>query len=156
MSRHARRRRAPRIIITTVLTGVSALALSGVAYGYWTAVGHGTGTASTGQARMSLSTSDVPSGLYPGGPAATVGVTLTNTGGGAIKVASMTPSVSSTTSGCTAPDELTLSRLDALPTALTAGEPAAVHYSVAMASDADLACIGATFTLTFDATGTLG
>jgi hypothetical protein len=132
------------------------LALSGVAHGYWTTTGSGTGTASAGEARMSLATGDAPTGLYPGGPAAIVRVTLTNTGGGTIRVDSMTPSVSSSTSGCAAPGELALTRLDALPTALTPGSPAGVRYSVAMATDADLGCIGATFTLTFDAAGTLG
>lgn len=157
MSRDARRRRrAPRILALAVTVGVSTLALSGVAYGYWTTTGSGTGTASTGQARMSLATGDAPTGLYPGGPAATVHVTLTNTGVGAIKVGSMTPSTSSSKSGCTAPGELTLTRLDALPTALTPGSPADVRYSVAMATDADAACVGATFTLTFDAAGTVG
>src|SRR5690242_20282719 len=156
MSRHVRRRRVPQLLAAAVCVGVAILAMSGVAYGYWTAAGHGTGTAGSAQARMSLSSSDVPTGLYPGGPAAIVRVTLTNTGGGAIKVATMTPSVSSSASGCSAPGELSLTRLDALPTALTPGAPADVRYSVAMAPGADLACIGATFTLTFDATGTVG
>ena len=88
MSRHARRRRAPQILAAALGVGISTLAVSGVAYGYWTASGHGTGTASTGTARMSVATGDAPTGLYPGGPDATVRVTLTNTGGGAIDVAS--------------------------------------------------------------------
>ena len=155
MSRHVRRRRAPRILAVTCI-GLSLTAVSGVAHAYWTITGRGTGAASTGDARMSVTTSDAPTGLYPGGPAATVSVTLTNTGGGTLKVSSMTPTVTSSASGCTSPSELTLTRLDLLPTALTAAAPASVRYSVAMANDADLACIGATFTLTFDATGTLG
>jgi len=156
MTPHARRRRIPRILAITLTAGISTLGMSGVAYGYWSTTASGTGTANAGQARMSVATSDAPTGLYPGGPAATIHVTLTNTGVGAIQVTSMTPSVSSSKNGCTSPGELTLTRLDALPPALTPGAPASVNYSVAMANDADVACIGATFTLTFDATGTVG
>lgn len=149
-------RRTRRAVVLVLGLGASTLALSGVAHAYWSTQGTGSGTATSGNALMTLSTSDAPSGLYPGGPASTVTVKLTDNGVGTVTVTGLTPSASTAKSGCNAATALTLSRLDALPTALTTAAPVNVRYSVAMAVDADLGCIGATFTLTFTGTGTVG
>jgi len=84
-----------------LLAGVVAvLGLAVGAYAYWTQGGTGTGTASadTTSAITVNQTSSV-SGLYPGGPAATLSGTFDNPNASAVRISSITAVVSSITNG---------------------------------------------------------
>ena len=108
MSRHARRRRAPQILAAALGVGISTLAVSGIAYGYWTASGHGTGTASARSfLAVTVSAGTAPTAeLYPGLVANGSG-----TGGDLVVSASnpnpfpvtVTVTISGTVTGCTTP-----------------------------------------------------
>jgi len=76
------------------------LGLAVGAYAYWTQGGTGTGTASadTTSAITVNQTSSV-SGLYPGGPAATLSGTFDNPNASAVRISSITAVVSSITNG---------------------------------------------------------
>jgi hypothetical protein len=144
----------PRVAPIVMGALAASMALTGTGYAYWTTHASGTGAAKTAGAHMTVASGDTPSGLYPGGPGSTMSVTLTNTGQGAIKVTSLSPAATTTTSGCTAGTAITFARLDNLPTSLTSS--ATVRYAVAMAAGAEQACAGAQFTINFTATGTVG
>jgi hypothetical protein len=79
---------------------VVALALGVGAYAFWTqgGTGSGTATADTTSAITVNQTSSV-SGLYPGGPAATLSGNFNNTNASAVQISSITAVVSSITNG---------------------------------------------------------
>lgn len=92
-----------------IATGTAAAVLvfgGGAAFAFWTSSGSGTGTAAAGTtADVSITQTGSITGLYPGGPAQTISVDITNPNAGDITLAGVTASVSSTSdAGCTAAD----------------------------------------------------
>jgi len=69
-------------VVTLVAAAGLTVAGTGVAFAYWTALGDGEGTATTGESVAFVMTSDDAVGepLSPGGPAQTVAFTVTNPG----------------------------------------------------------------------------
>jgi len=77
-----------------LLTIVVLLAIGGVALAYWTQGGSGSGTASAGTpVAITVNQTGSPSGLYPGGPAAALAGTFTNTNTGPVTISSVTAAV---------------------------------------------------------------
>ncbi len=78
-----------------VLAAVAALAigLGSGAYAYFTSTGSGTGTAAVGSSSTINLSSAAVSGLYPGGADVPVTVTISNPGGGAEYVGTISGSV---------------------------------------------------------------
>jgi hypothetical protein len=63
------------------LTVVAVAAFASVAFGFFSSSGSGTGSASTGtDTGFTVTLTNTPSGLYPGGPAQPVEFTVTNKG----------------------------------------------------------------------------
>jgi len=89
-------------------TAVATLALllvgGGIAYGYWTAGGSGTGTAATGTtSSVTVVQSSTVTGLAPGGTAQTLSGTFTNPNTGPVFVGTVTASIASVTKAGGAP-----------------------------------------------------
>jgi hypothetical protein len=83
----------------SVLVAVAAIvAVGGVAFAYWTSTGTGSGSATTGTSSGFTVTSSAPTGgpLTPGGPAETVGFTVTNPGSGVQNLSSVIVTVANT------------------------------------------------------------
>ena len=79
------------VVIVTLL--VTSLAISGIAFAYWTTTGSGTGSATTGTAAsVVVKQTGTPTGLYPGGSSALSG-TFDNPNSGAVFVTAVTASV---------------------------------------------------------------
>jgi hypothetical protein len=93
---------------TIVVAGTATLALAsgGVAFAYWTSSGSSTGTAAAGTtSSVTIAQTGTITGLYPGGPAKTIAIDITNPNGGAVTLAGVTATVSGTSDpGCTALD----------------------------------------------------
>jgi hypothetical protein len=83
-----------RARVGPLLAVVAVLAVGGVAWGYWTQGGSGSGTASAGTpSAITVSQAGSPSGLYPGGPAAALAGTFTNTNASPVTISSVTAAV---------------------------------------------------------------
>ena len=79
-------------IVAVGVAGAIAFAGAGAAYAYFTDSGTGSGSASTGTSTPYEVALDAPSGkLYPGGPAVTIGFTVTNKGSGNQYVSNAAP-----------------------------------------------------------------
>jgi hypothetical protein len=98
-----------------VATGAAlALIAGGVAYGYWTTGGSGTGSASTGSVGDVTinATSAAVTGLYPGGPAQSISGNFDNPNSGSVYISKVNVAVSAgfskqadaTKPACTAAD----------------------------------------------------
>lgn len=92
-----------------ILTGTAAAVLvlgGGVAFAFWTSSGTGTGTAAAATtASVDIAQTGSITGLYPGGPAQTISIEITNPNSSAVTLTGVTASVSGTSdAGCTADD----------------------------------------------------
>lgn len=77
------KRNGRRRVIAVATTVAAVLVGGGIAIAYWTASGSGTGTATAGSGTTNLTvTSNVPSGLYPGGPAQPIDLTVSSPAAG--------------------------------------------------------------------------
>jgi hypothetical protein len=86
-----------KAIATLVLAG-TALAGTGVAYGYWTSTGSGTGTVSAATtAPITVVQTSTVSNLGPGAPAQALTGNFTNTNAGPVYIATVTVSIASVT-----------------------------------------------------------
>ena len=84
---------------------VIGLAGSGAAYSYWTVTGSGSANATTGTvAPITVNQTASLTGLYPGGPAVTLGGTFNNTNAGAVWVATVSAALGTLPAGCVAAD----------------------------------------------------
>jgi hypothetical protein len=84
---------------TTIITMAIVVATSVAAFAFWTGVGAGTGQAqsgTTGQALVVKQTGP-PTGLVPGGPAATLSGNFDNPNGSAVFVGSVTAAITGVT-----------------------------------------------------------
>jgi hypothetical protein len=91
----------------------AALVVAVGAYAYWTQGGSGTGSATAGTtSSLTVNQTSTVTGLYPGGPAATLSGNFDNPNSSAVNISSVTASVSSVSNGasdgskpaCTASD----------------------------------------------------
>jgi hypothetical protein len=91
----------------------AALVVAVGAYAYWTQGGSGTGSATAGTtSSLTVNQTSAVTGLYPGGPAATLSGNFDNPNSSAVNISSVTASVSSVSNGasdgskpaCTASD----------------------------------------------------
>jgi hypothetical protein len=83
-----------RASVRSLLVVGVVLALGGVALGYWTQGGSGSGSASAGTpSAIVVNQTGSPTGLYPGGPAVALAGTFTNTNASAITISSVTAAV---------------------------------------------------------------
>ncbi len=83
--------------MAAVVAGLAVVGTSGVAFGYWTNAGSGSGTAATGTNAAITVNQTVDSSapaLYPGGPARTLSGTFTNPNPGKVYVANVTATAS--------------------------------------------------------------
>jgi hypothetical protein len=100
MFRHLRRKHM------AIAAGVVAVAVAGTAYAFWSSGGAGTGSASVtnpGAQSVSISQTGSINNLSPGGPAQTVAGTVANSNGNAVRVGTITATVSGTSdAGCPA------------------------------------------------------
>jgi hypothetical protein len=87
-------------------TTAAVLIGGGVAVAYWTISGSGTGSATTGTTTsLTVSGTNTPSGLYPGGPSQAVDFQIVNPNAGSVYVNQVTVSVTGTNKvGCDASD----------------------------------------------------
>jgi hypothetical protein len=82
-----------RIGVVVALTAALVVA-GGAAFAWWTAGGSGTGSAATGTVTgITINQTSSVAGLYPGGPAATLSGTFTNTNSGPVRVAQVTVAI---------------------------------------------------------------
>lgn len=88
MRKHVTKRR-----VISLAVAASAVALGTGAYAYFTASGSGTGSAAVGSASAITLASGTVSGLFPGGADVPVTVTITNPGGGAQYVGTVSGTV---------------------------------------------------------------
>ena len=89
---------------TLALTAATTVAVSGVAFAYWTAGGSGTGTAASGSTvPITVNQTSAVTALAPGLPAQTLSGTFTNTNDGPVYVGTVTVSISSVTKAAGAP-----------------------------------------------------
>jgi hypothetical protein len=79
-------------------TAAGSIGLSGVAFGWWTSSGNGSGAASTGSSTLFVVTADsvTTNTLTPGGPTQTVGFTVHNPSTGHQHVAGVSVKVANT------------------------------------------------------------
>lgn len=89
-------------IATVVATGAVGLAGAGVAFGYWTTSGTGSGaaTTATGNGNALTVAGGVPNSVYPGDTAQTVTASVKNTGSEKYRVSSLTAYVTTDKVGC--------------------------------------------------------
>ena len=77
-----------------LLAIIVVLGLCGVALGFWTQGGSGSGSATSGTSTIIVvNQTGAPTGLYPGGPAAALAGTFTNTNAGSVNITSVTAAV---------------------------------------------------------------
>jgi hypothetical protein len=78
----------------------------GVAVAYWTTTGAGTGTATAGTtSAFTITQTNSPTGLYPGGPAQNLSISVTNPGTSAAQISTVAATATSTDKvGCDAAD----------------------------------------------------
>jgi hypothetical protein len=90
---HARATKTKRRTKVVALTAALVLA-GGAAFAWWTAGGSGTGSAATGNVTgITINQTSTVSGLYPGGPAAALSGTFTNTNSGSVYVAQVSVAI---------------------------------------------------------------
>jgi hypothetical protein len=84
-----------------VATGLAlVLATAAIAFAYWTNSGSGNGSAATGSdTSITVNQTSSPSGLYPGGPAATLSGNFTNPNSSKVFVHQVTASLASVEGG---------------------------------------------------------
>lgn len=88
----------------TILAVAGFVAVSTVAYAYWTAGGSGSGSAAAGTATpLTANQTTTLAGMYPGGSAQTIAGTFDNPHPGSIFVTSVTVSISGVTKAGGAP-----------------------------------------------------
>lgn len=95
MSKHLTKKR----VILAAIAGLTVALATGGAYAYFTASGSGTGSATVGSASGITLSSGSVGGLYPGGADVPVTVTISNPGGGAQYVDTVSGSVADN-AGC--------------------------------------------------------
>ena len=85
-----------------VLTAALVLGVSGTAYAYWTQLGAGTGSASTGTTSdVVVNQTNTVAGLYPGGAAQALSGDFNNPNTGPVTVGAVSATVTATSvSGC--------------------------------------------------------
>ncbi len=97
------------VLVASVLT----LATAGGAYAYWSSLGNGSGSATTGTSSVFAVTTDAATGdpLTPGGPTQTVGFHIQNNNSGVQRLSTVTVTVANangtawtTVPGCSAAD----------------------------------------------------
>jgi hypothetical protein len=157
---------ATRRVATPLLgTAVVTVTLAGVATGYYRSVVASTGTGSAATSGVTAPTftvtGTVSTGLYPGGPGATMTVTVHNANSRAIAVQSLASAGTVTVSGASGTCTTTGLTVNAAPSALPASVPAGstvtltLTGAVTMGLTADSGCQGATFTIPLKVTGQL-
>jgi hypothetical protein len=86
-----------RRVLPVAIALMAIIALSGVAYAYWSSTGTGTGSAGVGNSvPFTVSQTGSVSGLVPGGTAQDVTVNVSNTAGFSQSVTAITVSVNAT------------------------------------------------------------
>jgi hypothetical protein len=81
-----------------VVGGLLAVVAAGAAYAYWTNSGTGSGSAATGtNVGITVTQTTTPSGLYPGGPTASLAGSFTNTNAGKVYVHQITATIGTPT-----------------------------------------------------------
>ena len=154
-----KRPRITRRLLPAAFLVVLAVPTGGVAYGYWTASGSGTGSATAGTTQdVTLSQGTPTTFLYPGGQA-DVTLTVTNPNGSAVHIGSFALDPSQGTNGFSATGctvaEAALSftgssvgwTVPAKVGAVDGTLPVTLTNSLAMSVDAANACQGAIFTV---------
>jgi hypothetical protein len=135
------------------------LAVAGAAYAYWSTSGSGSAAAATGTPAELMITPGTPTGqLYPGGQADVV-LTLTNPNPASVRVGSLAVDTSQGTNGYAVDGAHSGCAVSALTfTTQTNGGagwtvpgsgslPVTLAHAVSMATSADNACQGASFTV---------
>jgi hypothetical protein len=104
MERRTLARRPKKKLVAGLVTAVLVLTGGGAAYAYWTSNGSGNGRANAGTT-VSVTVNDESTAvaLRPGGPAKALSGTFTNPGDGAVRITSVTASVSKVTKASAAP-----------------------------------------------------
>lgn len=83
-------------IVVPVIVGAVALSMGGVAFGYFTSTGSGTGSGTVGTSATWTVVAGTATGtMYPGAGTSTVPFTVTNKGSGAQAYTLLTPTVAS-------------------------------------------------------------
>jgi len=96
------KKKSKMIIAVAAIAGIAS---SGVAYGYWTNAGTGSGTATTGtNVPITVYQTSSVTALYPGGPTQTLSGDFNNTNAGATYVSSVSAALGTLPSGCVAAD----------------------------------------------------
>jgi hypothetical protein len=143
---------------------VLALGLGGAAYASYrsavAATGTGSAVTSATQTVTLTVTGAVSTGLYPGGPGASVTVQVANPYARPISITSIsggTPVVTGGTGPCTTTGIAFAQPSSGLPLAVPANGSASVSLPgvVTMGTNADSGCQGASFAIAFTVTGTL-
>ncbi len=121
-------RRRPAVI--ALISLVSVVGIGTAAYAYWTTQGSGTGTASTGEVgSVSVVQSGVPSGLFPGGPAATLSGTIVNDNDYDVSVGGLEATVTGTSDGDCGPENYAIVDDDVTLDATLIQEDASVGWT---------------------------
>jgi hypothetical protein len=151
-------RRCARSVVVGGVAVTTVLVLNGVALAYRlasvSASGTGPATVSSGAATLAITASST-AGLYPGGPAGSVTITVQNTYPKAITITSLvagTPTISGATGTCTNADISVVAPTTGLPLTVAAGTTSAATVltgSVKMGTNAQNGCQGATITVPF-------
>jgi hypothetical protein len=150
-------RRCARSVVVGGVAVTTVLVLNGVALAYrlGTVAASGTGSATAGSGAATLAiTSSSAAGLYPGGPAGSVTITVQNTYPKAITVTTLvagTPVITGAP-GCTNADISVVTPTTGLPLTVASGATSAATAltgSVKMGTNAQNACQGATITVPF-------
>lgn len=85
-----------RRLIPVAIAMAAVIAVSGVAYAFWTATGSGAGTVQAGTpSTLTVNQTSTITGLYPGGPAQALSGNFDNPNAYSVYVTSVTASVSS-------------------------------------------------------------
>lgn len=156
-------RRSKKILAIGATTTAAVLIGGGVAVAYWTTTGSGSGTATAGNVAALTVAQDGPAvtGLFPGGPSSTRGLTVTNPGASDVLVsaftatpASVAPVVSAPGDpACVAGTDFTAAAASITPTTVPAGGsvtfPAAVTIAMAETGVNQDACKGVTLTVDY-------
>jgi hypothetical protein len=102
VEKHSKKRR----VLPVAIALVAIIAISGVAYAYWTASGSGTGTASTAAGVSDLTASSAAlTPMYPGDSPQNIVITVHNPSVQTVYVTSVAVAVTGTSDpGCTAAD----------------------------------------------------
>lgn len=121
-----------RKIIPVAIALVAIIAVSGVAYAYWTSGGSGGGTGSTSAGvTVTVNQTTVLNPMYPGLGAQTISGNFTNTTGASVLVPSVTASIASVTplgAGPCTPGDFTLANANVtvgvqVPVGVPSGTP---------------------------------